>query len=301
MAAVSEALSRFMDSLDRGVTSREDSERLDLVSLEAVTDPAEKDQATDALIAKLKAPTEDPRLVDALATLRTPTALDALTWASRGAPTLTRARAARRLWTIRRDPNALANLQAVARLDAAILAEEVLPALLEIGSDEALDVAIGMLEASSLFAVRTMATSAVFVHYRFDEYDRIPTGAVWSLRLDLASRFPSLRAHAIDTLRDLVRRRRLGADDAALGIIAQAADFSTELSAVLSASQDPSQPFDDDTLTSLSGGDRRFGIDIVLGALERGEARAEKALETLGGERAKLALADWRAGRIDPE
>ncbi len=35
--------------------------------------------------------------------------------------------------------------------------------------------------------------------------------------------------------------------------------------------------------------------------LEQGQARAEEALETLGGERAKLALADWRAGRVDPE
>ncbi|PKM03138.1 MAG: hypothetical protein CVV17_04790, partial [Gammaproteobacteria bacterium HGW-Gammaproteobacteria-7] len=198
MAAASEALTRFMDSLDRGVTSREDLERLDLVSLEAVTDPAEKTQATDALAAKLKAPTEDPRLVDALATLRTPAALDALTWASRSAPPLTRARAARRLWTIRRDPNALANLQAVARLDADIVAEEVLPALLEIGSDEALDVAMSMVVSSARRSVRASALHAISLHYGLEAYEHIATGPVWDLTLGVTSRFPSVRARSLD-------------------------------------------------------------------------------------------------------
>ena len=301
MAAVSEALTRFMDSLDRGVTSREELERLDLVSLEAVTDPAEKDQATDALIAKLKAPTEDPRLVDALATLRTPAALDALTWASRSAPTLTRARAARRLWTIRRDPNAVANLQAVARLDADIVAEEVLPALLEIGSDDALDVAMNMVASSARRSVQASALHAISLHYGFEPYEQIATGPVWDLTLGVTSRFPSVRARSIDHLRDLVAKRRMGADDAALGIACQAEDWSNELGEIVAASQDATRPFDDAALTALEGGERAWAVNLVMRSLERGEARAEKALETLGGERAKLALADWRAGNLDPE
>jgi hypothetical protein len=54
---------------------------------------------------------------------------------------------------------------------------------------------------------------------------------------------------------------------------------------------------DNATLDQLQGGERDWGIDMLLGRLERGDARVVPGLQHLGGERARLALADHQAGR----
>jgi hypothetical protein len=299
--ARSKAFERFARSVERGVQSPSDLDALDLDALGELTDDDERGEAVTLAAERLDAGTDDPRLVDALATLGTPEALDALARVAARGPVISRARAARRLWTLKKDTDAVKHLRAaVADSDSQLVAEEALPALLEIGSDEALNVVVEMIADTAVPEVRTMAISALMVHLGVDAYERVPTGALWTLRLGLTSRFPSVRAGAVDDLRDLVKRARGGADAKKLGVVAQAGGFSAGMSEVLKASQDPSASFDDDTLAALEDGEHDWAVDLVIRSLERGEKRAEAALKTLGGERAKRALADAAAGRKDP-
>jgi hypothetical protein len=146
--------------------------------------------------------------------------------------------------------------------------------------------------------VTSSTTDRIFVRHRWDQWEH-PGAPIFTLRCGLTSIFPSVRTKAIDELRQLITQQRAGQDDAQLGIVGhELAQKSTALQQVLAIAFDDKAPIPDDaTLDQLQGGERDWAIDLLLGRLEQADARVIPALQHLGGERVKLALADHQASR----
>jgi hypothetical protein len=291
------AWQRFVDSLERGVTSRDDLASLDLAAVRQLDD-LEKERARQLLAPKLS--DGDPRIVDALVEIDTPKAWADVESAFSSGLGSAQIHAAMWLWLRKKDPRVVKQLRSLALSNpkAPSFVTEILLALERIETPEADDAMVDILAASSDAGVTTAATDRIFVRHKWDQWEQ-PGLPIFTLRSGLTSIFPSVRANAIAELRRLIAEQRAGKDDAQLGIVGQAmAQKSAALQSVLAVAFDDKAPIPDNaTLDQLQGGERDWATDLLLGRLEQSDARVVPALQHLGGERVRLALGDHQAGR----
>ena len=290
------AWDRFVDSLERGVTSRADAESLDLAALRQLDD-IQKEKARQLLGAKLG--NGDPRIV-ALGEIGTPKAWSDVERAFTSDFGSAQVHAAWWLWSKNRDARVVPKLRSLALSNpkAPTFVLEIVVQLERIDSNDADDAMIDVLAAAVEPKVTSGTVDRIFVRHEWDQWEQ-PGLPIFTLRNGLTSTFPSVRAKSIDELRALVAQQRAGKDDAQLGITGQVPpQRSAALQQVLALAFDDKAPVPDNaTLDQLSGGERDWGIDLLLGRLEQGDARVVPALQHLGGERVKLALADHQAGK----
>jgi hypothetical protein len=294
---MSSSFDRFKESLDRGVTGRESLASLDLVALRELDD-LEREKARQLLAQHLD--DGDPRIVDALAELDRPKAWADVERAFVNGWGSAKVHAAMYLWMRQRDPRVVPALRDLVKSNpnAPTFVIEVLAAL---GRIEGTDADEAILEAFASTHLRVVGAAAdvIFTRHKWDQYEH--EGApIFTLRCGLTSSFPSVRAQAMDELRALLQRKQAGESDAQLGIVAGPLPARSPVLQELTrlAFQGTSQPVpDNQALDTLSGGERDWAIDLLLGRLEADDRRVIPALTHLGGERVRLALADHQAGR----
>ena len=295
--AESTAWDRFVESLERGVTSREDLESLDLTALRQFDD-VQRERARQLLAPKIA--DGDPRIVDALAELDTPKAWADVERAFTSSFGSAQIHAAMWLWMRKRDPRVVPQLRSLAASTpkAPTFVTEIVLALERIETDEADDAMIEILANTKDAGVTSSTTDRIFVRHKWDQWEH-PGSPIFTLRCGLTSIFPSVRSKAIDELRALVAQQRAGKSDAQLGIVGQELpQRSAALQEVLAIAFDDKAPIPGNaTLDQLQGGERDWGIDLMLGRLEQGDARVIPGLQHLGGDRVQQALADHQAGR----
>jgi hypothetical protein len=295
------AFDRFKDSLERGITSREDLESLDLSALQECND-LDRERARQLLSAKVG--DSDPRIIDALALIDT-----AKAWADIERAFLTGygsalVRAAMHLWRKNQDPRVVPKLKAEAlgNPDAPSYVIEVLLALAQIPGDQVDDILIEALTTTKEAQVAIVARQNLYARFNWSDWEQ-EGSPLFAVTCGMRSNFPSVRTKAFEQLHDLVRRRRAGESDQQLGIVAQYLDNrSPELQALLQLAFHPdSAPVPDvAVIDKLQGGERLWAIDLLIARLEQNDARVIPLLERLGGERIQLALDDHRAGRWIP-
>lgn len=295
--ANSPAWDRFVESLNRGVTSRADLEALDLAALRQLDD-LERERARQLLAPKLS--DGDPRIVDALAELDTPKAWADVERAFTSSWGSAQIHAAMWLWMRKRDPRVVPQLRSLALSNpkAPTFVTEIVLALERIDTPEADDAMVDILATSTDAGITSATTDRIFVRHKWDQWEN-PGLPIFTLRCGLTSIFPSVRAAAVDELRNLIVQQRSGKDDSQLGIAGQQlAQKSPALQQVLAIAFDDKAPIPDDaTLDQLQGGEHDWAIDLLLGRLEQNDARVIPALQHLDGDRVRLALADNQAGR----
>lgn len=291
------AWDRFVESLERGVTSREDLESLDLAALRQFDD-VQRERARQLLAPKIA--DGDPRIVDALAELDTPKAWADVERAFTSSWGSAQVHAARWLWMRKRDPRVVPELRKLAadNPNAPTFVIEVVLTLERVDTDEADDAMIEILANTKDAGVTSSTTDRIFVRHKWDQWE-YPASPIFTLRCGLTSIFPSVRSEAIGELRKLVAEQRAGKDDSQLGVVGQELQQrSPTLEKVLALAFDDKAPIPDNTtLDQLTGGERDWGVDLLLGRLEQGDTRVIPGLQQLGGARVKLALADQQAGR----
>ncbi|HEY2743085.1 MAG TPA: HEAT repeat domain-containing protein, partial [Polyangia bacterium] len=271
--AESSAWDRFVASLERGVTSREDLESLDLAALRQFDD-VQRERARQLLTAKLS--DGDPRIVDALAELDTPKAWTDVERAFTSSWGSAQVHAAMWLWMRRRDPRVVPQLRSLALSNpkAPTLVTEIVLALERIDTNEADDAMVEILATTNDAGVTSSTTDRIFVRHSWDQWDN-PGAPIFTMRCGLTSIFPSVRAKALDELRALIAEQRAGKSDVQLGIDSKGVQQrSPAMQQVFATAVDANAPIPPDaTLDQLQGGERDWGIDMLLGRLERGEAR----------------------------
>jgi hypothetical protein len=291
------AWERFVASVERGVTSRADLESLDLAALRQLDD-LEREKARQLLAGKLD--DGDPRIVDALAEIDRPKAWADVERAFTSSWGSAQVHAAMWLWMKSRDPRVVPQLRSLALSNpkAPTFVIEILLALERIDTNDADDAMVEVLAKATDAGVTSSATDRIFVRHKWDQWEH--TGApIFTLRCGLTSIFPSVRAAAIDQLQALIAGQRSGSDDNALGIVGQElAQKSAAMQSVLQVAYDDNAPIPANTvLDQLQGGERAWATDILIGRLEQKDQRVVPALQHLGGERVKLALADNQANK----
>src|SRR4051812_26183205 len=127
---------QFVDSLERGVTSRADLQSLDLVALRKLND-LEREKARQLLVPKVA--DGDPRIVDALAELDTPKAWADVENAFTSSWGSAQIHAAMWLWLKKRDPRVVPQLRSMAASNpkAPSFVIEIVLTLERIDTDEA--------------------------------------------------------------------------------------------------------------------------------------------------------------------
>ena len=278
------------------MTSRGDLEALDLSALRQLDD-LQRERARQLLVPKLG--NGDPRMIDALAEIDSPKAWADIEHAFTSSWGSEQVHAAMWLWMKKRDSRVVPKLRSLALSNpkAPSFVTEIVLTLERIETDDADDAMIDILAASTDAGVTSSTTDRIYVRHKWDRWE-YPASPIFTLRCGLTSIFPSVRARAIDELRDLVRQQRAGKDDAQLGVVGQElAQRSPALQQVLAIAFDDKAPVPDNAiLDQLQGGERAWAIDLMLGRLEQGDARVIAGLQHLGGERVKLALADHQSG-----
>ena len=291
------AWDRFVESLDRGVTSRGDLESLDLAALRQFDD-VQRERARQLLAPRIA--DGDPRIIDALAELDTPKAWADVERAFASSWGSAQIHAGMWLWMRKRDPRVVPQLRSLALNNpkAPSFVTEIVLALERIDTVEADDAMIDVLATTSDSGVTSSTTDRIFVRHKWDQWEH-PGAPMFTLRCGLTSVFPSVRAKAVDELRSLVAQQRAGKDDTQLGVVGQElAQRSPALEKVLAIAFDDKAPIPDNaTLDQLQGGERDWAVDLMLGRLEQGDARVVPGLNHLGGDRIQTALADYQAGR----
>lgn len=298
MSESSAAFNRFKVHLDGGIRRKRDLESLDLASLSAIR-PDEIPAAEALLVGRLDAGKEDPRVVDALMTLGTVSAWEAIARAATGAaPPITQMRAMRRLAQQGRNhvgANEWAEL--AERYDQGVAASEWVAGLFELANPSADAVLLDRLRRTETIRVRTLVIEALWRRYRFPTQAG-NTSAAWILRLGLTSRWPSVRADACRELERVMEQIQAGETLEALEIAARGEPESDLLKQFRTTREDAAAAYDLAQVNKLKDKERAWAVDLLLRSLYSGDARAEGALEILGGTRAALGLSDWRAGRI---
>ncbi len=291
------AWDRFVESVERGVTSRAELESFDLSALRQLDD-VQRERARQLLAPKTA--DGDPRVVDALAELDTPKACADVERAFTSSWGSAQIHAAMWLWMRNRDPRVVPQLRSLAANNpkAPSFVTEIVLALERIDSDEADDAMIEILATTTDAGVTSSTTDRIFVRHKWDQWEH-PGSPIFTLRCGLTSIFPSVRAKAIDELRSLVAQQRAGKDDRQLGVVGhELAHRSPVSQQVVAVAFDDHAPIPDNTmLDQLQGGERDWAADILLGRLEQGDTRVIPRLQHLGGARVQLALADHQAGR----
>src|SRR6185312_3757126 len=145
--ADSTAWDRFVASLERGVTSREDLESLDLAALRQLND-IERERARQLLVAKLD--DGDPRIIDALVELDTPKAWADVEKAFTSSWGSAQIHAAMWLWMRKKDPRVVPQLKSLAlgNPKAPSFVSEIVLALERIETNEADDAMVDILAAT---------------------------------------------------------------------------------------------------------------------------------------------------------
>lgn len=291
--ATSPAWDRFVASLD--IQSLDSFRSVDLAAIRELSD-VEKEHARRLIVPMLEQ--GDPRMVDALVEIDTPAALADVERAFVSGFGEAQVRAAEYLWRARKDLRVVPVLRGVALQNpaATTVGTQIVGVLKQVGGDEA-DRALVDILAAAPGVVASATVDALFGRLRFDDWEGVVGGKVQTLRWGLISLFPSVRNQAIDELRDLIARRRGGANDRQLGVDGAGGDRSASLERVVVAANDASQSVPHDALDAVTGGERDYATDVWIGRLEDGDSRAVAALKRLDTPRARLALADFQAGR----
>lgn len=292
------AWDRFKDSLDRGVTSREDLESLDLTALSELND-LEQERARQLLSAKVDG--SDPRIIDALALIDTPKA-----WADIEQAFLTGygsalVHAAKWLWQRNKDPRVVPMMkqEALGHPNAPSYVMLVLALLAEIPGDDIDDTLIEVVTTQPE-EIADRARGYLYVRFNWSHWAR-EGSPLFAITCGMRSNFPSVRKKAFEQFFDLVKRHRAGESDAQLGIVAQPLDNrSPELMELLQLAFRGDPVPDVTTIDKLQGGERVWAIDLLIARLEQKDTRVIPLLQHLGGERIQLALDDHNAGRWIP-
>jgi hypothetical protein len=291
------AWDRFVASVDRGVQSREDLESFDLTALRELDD-IQRERARQLLAGKLD--DGDPRVVDALAELRTPKAWDDVERAFTASWGSAQVHAAVWLWMRNKDSRVVPQLKALAarNANAPTLVTEIVGALERIETPDADDAMVDILAASKDRGVASATTDRIFARHKWDQWEQ-PGFPIFTLRCGLTSMFPSVRSQAIAELKALEQRQHGGEDDVQLGVTGQElGPHSATLQQVLAMALDASKPVPDNAaIDGLQGPERVWAADLLLKRLEQSDARVVPALLLIGGERARLAMADYQANR----
>ena len=292
------AWERFTASVDRGVQGRADLESFDLTALRELDD-GQRERARQLLAGKLD--DGDPRVVDALAELRTPKAWADVERAFTESWGSAQIHAAIWLWLRDKDARVVPQLRALAASNgkAPSFVIEIVTALERIDTAEADDAMVDILAASTDRGLTSVATDRIFARHHWDEWEQ-PGFPIFTLRSGLTSTLPSVREQALAELRGLIARQRAGEDDVQLGITAQELGApSPELRQLLAVALDGAKPLPDRAaIARLQGPERVWAADLLLKRLEQSDERVIPALLEIGGERARLALADYQAHRF---
>ena len=296
--AVTTAWQRFKDSLDRGITSREDLESLDLSALMALN-PLERGRARELLAARIGE--GDPRIVDALANIDAWDEVEKAFASDYGSALV---HAATWLWRHNQDPRVLPRLrdEALKNPDAPTYVSEVLLALANLPGESVEDAFVEVLVSTQQPRVAIAAREQLYLRLGWSEWEH-EGSPLFALTCGMRSNFPSVRARSFEQLRDLLRRHRASQSDAELGLVARPLEErSLQLLSLLQLAFHPdSAPFPSmSTIDQLRGGERVWAIDLLLARLEQKDTRVIPLLEHLGGERIQLALDDHRKGRWIP-
>lgn len=268
---MSDAWKRFSASVTGAVANRSALERFDLGALAALG-PEERDLAEALLIERVASREDDPRVVEALTQLATPTAQAALARiVAEPVASMTRLAAA----GVARDARAIADvLERTARDDLRDVAATVAATLL----------ANAVLDAA-LIAAATSTTNAITRHALVDAAltrrgrpaaARVPPdGSFWVLPL-VASAVAAVRAYGLARLTALgpaTNRTSTNYD----ALRAKLADPAADLRDALAAFYDPE--------------DRAWAVDALVWRLGKGDLRAPPALASVQTEQTRAVLA----------
>lgn len=288
-----QALRAALEALDAPIQAPSDLLQLDLKPI-AVLDAGHKATLVAEIAARLGAGRDDPRLVDALVEIGSKAAwqqIEAL--AAAAEPSVSSARAARRLGVLRRDRRAVRWLAAALRSWTYVV-EEAATGLYELDNNRADEALLEALAGRDEVEIRRVLLDRLFVRHGLDAW-QLAASPVWSARMAALSPWPSLRAEAIAVIGRWVRGARGGATPQALGVAVPDVPPSAAMTALLKALRDPNATLDAGQLAILQGGERDWAVDLLGKALERGEFRAVAALHAVGGARAQMVLDDARA------
>ena len=302
-AAPSPALRAALDALDAPIRGPADLEAYNLDVLRALPQGSDRETFAAELRRRLAAGTDDPRLVDALIEVGGNRAFVDLAAIASGAMTVTATRAARRLAVIRRDRAMRQRLGELLATGGSFIVSEALAGLLEAGGDLANPTIVAALAKQPSFEIRARLVEALFAQTGIGAFCHVGSVA-FTVELGVLSAFQTVRAEATRTLLGWVERLARGESLRAIGVEGPAPVISAAADALYDAIRSSAQPaLDESALDALAGGERAWIVDVIGGALEDGDPRAEAALRRLGGARAEAMLRDHPAAEanVDPE
>jgi HEAT repeat protein len=199
------------------------------------------------------------------------------------------------VWTLTGDESAVAPIvrtlhdgETYARVDAAAALRDFATPVVEDALYEAVD------DPDKL--VRANAVDSLLAQTGLGEWDTVAGRGIGLLGLRLRSRFASVRRDAIADLRRLASAKRAGATPAELGLPVgpverSAAATRVQQSIISKAGTGPwAQDFDLEALGQLTGDEREWAVYSLLLLLERGDARAVRALVAMNAEEAREPL-----------
>jgi hypothetical protein len=293
------ALARLTTSLDAPARSAQEASAFDEGALSAL-DSGGRQAALALVVARLSAGDLNPRLVEVLATLGTPEALEALravAFVPAAEASQASVTAAWRLRLLASDGDALRTL-------AEVVAADVAPTL-RLAAMAALDGAPDALVLPSVKralhaddrAVRSAAWERISQRLGLTAHDRAG-GALFHLSFGLMSRFPSVRTEAQGALDAALARLDAGATPESLGWAAGAPKLSEQLVrfrstlGIFAPAPLDGSTFALELLDALVGPERDYAADLLIGRLDAGYLAAADGLARLGTPRARAALSD---------
>lgn len=276
---ISPAFQRFSDSLK--VTGRESLESYDLDALFAL-EGQERDRAEQILIERLTE-TTDPRAPKALRQLGSEKALPALHLALDKQAGEMRVEVANTLWSLTRDPSAIAAIIQVLRQDELYGRVNAAFSLRNYPEDTVKEALFEAIEDEAKL-VRANAVDSLYLLSGLNDWEQVPGRGISLLGLRLRSAFSSVRQEAVKDLRAIIQGKQAGKSPQELGITIESTPKSQEAVAFLKSIAGPGgtppwqEDFDLEALGKLQGEEKEWAEYSLLNFLEKRDLRAVRAL-----------------------
>jgi len=286
---------RFVTSLDAQAMSASQAFEFDEAALKALG-PAERTSVEALIATRLDSGDENPRLVEAAATIGSPGMFEALR-RRLAVPSMTAITAAYRLWVLQRDASAVTALVAFARTAPAPSWRQAAAALLkEIPGTEVDNGLVACLDDADR-SVRSTAYENLVVRFHLNDY-RLAGGPLFHLAFSLLSGFVTIRQAAQVALRTLFAGLARGETPEQHGLVAGTPvlspallRFRDSLGIFRPAPKDGST-FDLAALDQILESEREYAADLLIGRLDAQFLRAPEGLAKLGVPNARAALQD---------
>lgn len=294
---------RFMASFEGPVDSPSAMMSFDMTALAEVTDETERGLIAEALIARIEAREEDPRVVPALLEIGTGAAIAALEGALDGAHSLTNVTAAHRLWTDFNREEGRNALLAAAREATGSVRTAALKGLADVAGKDVDALLLELLDDPESLC-RSTALTHLYEKHGLKPLDRV-RGKLFRVTLGVMSAYPTVRARAITTLEQILVAVEDGQSPESQGLALPSDPPAEALASYIQSTRrnrgtpDPWQDhFDADAIRALSDHDRGYLEDLLVGRMHAGDLTVPSLLTAIGSEIGHVAMRD--ALRVDP-